>query len=280
MNNSFWSHCTFRNMTTAAWNLVCNGFSNSADNNAFEYCNFVDCGAGFLQRTQNGSNIVSYADKNNFFRCQWIRSGMPVDMLTTRDNNLNVFVDCFAKDCSGYFSFDGPQNYLAMVNCVIQNCGGANSVPIQGGASFINLIACSISGAAGNRALTTAETMAEGCTFSLGNASAATCKLVDYVIAAPFVTYMMNGCMLNCVNVDVPVGAIDAAPTGSANQLSYAFYNCAMPASEARWSAGAAMTQYNSQGTVTTGDDARTSNIPWVAGTALAGTRMFRDRTA
>lgn len=130
-------------------NVVFRKFSNAGffidqifglDNGVFHQVDFVDCGTGFKQYVDpdaapGGANS-GYMDKVMFYGNQFVGNGVGAELLASRANNLNSFVNSLFRNNSAGALIAKNNNDLQLVNSDLINNGGAPSV--QGVADVIS----------------------------------------------------------------------------------------------------------------------------------------------
>lgn len=122
-------------------NLVFRDFSNAGffidqifglDNGMFYHVDFVNCGTGFKQYVDPtaapGGPNSGYMDKVMFYANQFVGNGIGVELLASRADNLNTFVNSLFQDNTSGALIAQSNNDLQLVNSDLINNGGAPSV--------------------------------------------------------------------------------------------------------------------------------------------------------
>lgn len=239
------SHIVFRDMATAGIHLQ-NTFA--WDNGWIAQCDFVNCGAGVRQQGFGVAEqpTVTYMDKTNFFRCQFIACGIALDMSPARPNNLDTWTECYFKACAtAVLKWRFAHNVPFFINCVFD--GNAGNPTCDGGGFTIYYVGCDFIGTPGGAgAFVDSSNCFEGCTFSRNGGSA---------------TLLAKGSrdiqLVNCALGDVPLGAT-ALNTFAVNSSFAAVDNAFQKPISAKSSAAP---QFN-----------------WLDGPVAPGTRLIRGR--
>lgn len=267
--NSFYiSGCTFREQ--AFCGIGIDG-SYAWDNNYAEKSTFYRCGYGVYQKAYGSTteDNISYIDKLNMFRCDFIECTWGVWLKPTRANNLDAWLECTFKDCSlGAAYMDNGNNSNLLANCVVDNCG--TGVALDSNLNNTFAVACKVTGSASNTALFSNATIVEGGDMSKGAGNAILFELQPKDAYATYARPMA----FNVSSANCSFGGVLAAPM----RFAPVFGNTQFPASDnPNFSAPLGSIIYDSQNSIPTGDDTRTPLLAWVPGSIQPGTRTLRD---
>ena len=122
-------------------NLVFRDFTNAGfftdqifglDNGLFNHVDFVNCGTGFKQYVDPmaepaGANS-GYIDKVMFYNNQFVGNGTGAELIASRANNLNSFVNCRFENNANGALIGHYNNDLQLINSDLINNGGAPTI--------------------------------------------------------------------------------------------------------------------------------------------------------
>lgn len=102
------------------------------DNGLFNHVDFVNCGTGFKQYVDPmaepaGANS-GYIDKVMFYNNQFVGNGTGAELIASRANNLNSFVNCRFEDNANGALIGHYNNDLQLINSDLINNGGAPTI--------------------------------------------------------------------------------------------------------------------------------------------------------
>lgn len=122
-------------------NLVFRDFSNAGffidqifglDNGLFNHVDFVDCGTGFEQYVDRMADPAGpnsgYIDKVVFYNNQFVGNRIGAELLGSRANNLNSFINCRFEENTAGSLIGSSNNDLQLINSDLINNGGAPTI--------------------------------------------------------------------------------------------------------------------------------------------------------
>jgi hypothetical protein len=174
------SHVTLRDMSVAGIFLdQFYGF----DNNFFDHVNFVHCDAGLKQRCDplyktGETSTMMYMDKVVFYKCQFLKNRVALDLTGKRACNLNAWISCLFQDNHGDGVAGGAASMRSYVSTVFANCDFVDNGGSKGMVSnnhSTNFVRCRFSKSeASKTAMVSGPLSAEGTAFFQGSSNAGT----------------------------------------------------------------------------------------------------------
>ncbi len=189
-NNIWLSHVTFRLMSESG---ILSHRIYGWDNNFIDNLKFYRCGTGIKQRPDpnyvgGDSPIMTYFDKNVFYRCQFVENGRAVDFLSKRGNHMNIFVDSLFRNNTKNALWQEKSQATIFVNTDFDNNGGNPSVQSEMPVGFVNSRF-----KAGNlsEVMLRSNSLCHGCTFKNVNAKRA--SVLKGTARAYFINSLVSG---------------------------------------------------------------------------------------
>lgn len=195
----FLSHVSFRDMSNAG--IFIDSIT-AWDNSLIDHVVFSDCGTGFKQRPDpnwdTSSGLASaFVDKTVFYKCQFLRNGMALDLPALRPNGLNMWIEnLFSENINGVAKMTANLSPAFVNSDFIGN--GGSAVLVNDGANTNLVSSRFIAGSQGEAMLSGAFSI-EGTSFRQGPDGNARIILKDTLARYSF---------YNSTSENMPIGPI------------------------------------------------------------------------
>lgn len=204
------SHVTFRDMSESG--IFIDGIY-GWDNNFIDNVNFYRCREAGIKQRPNPLYVrgddpgMSYMDKNVFYRCQFVESGIGVDLRARRANNLNSFVDSVFRGNSHGAVVMTNNSSSVFANTEFAGNGGNPVISSNRPTYFINSYFRALKD---NVAMLPEDATCEGCVFQSDSAYGSTILAKRSSVESS----VLGGSrvfLYNSKSVDMPLGGVESA---------------------------------------------------------------------